>query len=182
MRLVFSAILLSSVILAAGPSRADNRATVIADCQTALKSSASAGYSIRVVSGGYTPGMQAYIHALPSTNSKTKDATFAAALNVKYGVKPMNNTVEMVIVSDQSGATFQLEINKAKTTGGDFTATLQKSEIGGTKLALQDMVCMMAAAPAPAACDDSKKPAACPGGGGVSCVGGQWQCPPLPHR
>jgi hypothetical protein len=182
MRLVFSTIVLSALVTAR-PGNADNGATVVADCKTAIRSSSAAGYGIRIVNGGFTPGMQAYVHELPSTNSKTKDAGFFAALNVKYGVKPANNTIEMVVVSEQQGSTFQLEIKKAKTTGGEYTASLQASDLAGKKLAVQDMVCTIAtAAPTAAVCDPAKKPAACPGGGAVSCTDGQWACPPLPHK
>ena len=31
-------------------------------------------------------------------------------------------------------------------------------------------------------CDDAKRPAACPGGGGPKCEAGKWSCAPLPHQ
>lgn len=181
MRLAWCSLVVG-LVMSARPSRADNVA-VVADCKSAITSSMVGGYGIRIVSGGFTPGVLAYVHELPSTNSKTKQARVVATLNVKQGVKPMNNTVEMNVVSDEADATFQLVIKKAKTAGGEFTATLEKSKVSGTELGVQDMVCTLPGMPAAATtCDASKKPVACPGGGLVSCVDGTWHCPPLPHR
>src|SRR5438874_507632 len=141
MRMRFITSIFALCLLAVA-ARADSGPTVIADCKTAITASAFGGYSVRIVSGGFTPGMQAYIHGLPSTNAKSKDATFIGALNVKQGAKPANDTTQLIFVGDDPSATFSLDIKKAKTSGGQSTATLQKSQVGGKTLDVQDMVCM----------------------------------------
>src|SRR5689334_19448452 len=133
MRTLFSAIAMFGLVLGARSADADKGPVVTADCKTAITSSTVGGFGIRVISGGFTPGMQAYIHELPSTNSKTKDPVLFGAVNVKFGIKPMNNTVEMVLVSTDAASQFQLSIKKAKTSGGQNTATLIKAELGGKK-------------------------------------------------
>jgi hypothetical protein len=142
MRLVTSAITLSILVLTAGQSRAD-KATVVADCKTAITSSSAAGIGVRVVTGGAIPGMQAYVHAMPSTNSKTHLATLIGALEVKHGVKP-NNTVEATFVGVDPTSKFQLVVKRQKTTAGDeftATATFDKTELGGKEVASQELVC-----------------------------------------
>jgi hypothetical protein len=63
-------LFLPAVAFAKAPSPAvDDVAHVVADCGAALRSSGSAGYGIRIVSGGYVAGMQAYVHTLAATNS-----------------------------------------------------------------------------------------------------------------
>ncbi|HEX2685650.1 MAG TPA: hypothetical protein VHN14_03490, partial [Kofleriaceae bacterium] len=98
MRYLTSTVVFSIFALSARASSAD-KATVVADCKTAITTSTTAGIGIRVVTGGVVPGMQAYIHGLPSTNSRTKKATFAGAVEVMDGSKPTSHTVELVIVS-----------------------------------------------------------------------------------
>ena len=39
---------------------------------------------------------------------------------------------------------------------------------------------VVALADTPKKCDAAKKPAACPGGGAVNCVDGEWKCHELP--
>jgi hypothetical protein len=143
MRLVTSAITLSILVLTAGQSRAD-KATVVADCKTAITSSTAAGIGVRVVTGGAIPGMQAYVHEMPSTNSKTHLATLIGALEVKHGVKPDNNTVEVTFVGVDPTSKFQLVVKRQKTTAGaEFTstATFDKTEVGGKTVESQELVC-----------------------------------------
>jgi hypothetical protein len=121
--------------------------------------------------------MQAYIHGLPSTNSKTGNASFVGALNV-HRVDPTADK----FVSDESSSTFELDIKTGKTSSGETVATLQKSNVNGRKLDVQDMVCTVVASGHAQSCDPAKM-IACPGGGGAaSCTNGQWACPPMPHR
>src|SRR5512140_1783742 len=136
MRLVTSAITLSVLVLTAGQSRADKAtvATVVADCKTSITSSTAAGIGVRVVTGGAIPGMQAYVHDMPSTNSKTHLATLVGALEVKHGVKPNNNAVEAIFVGVDPTSKFQLVVKRQKTTAGNVftaTATFDKTEVGG---------------------------------------------------
>jgi hypothetical protein len=89
---ILSAIAFILFVAPTGLARADNKSTVVADCNTAITASAFGGYGVRIVSGGAVPGMQAYVHLLPSTNSKTRGATFVGAFNVKTGAKPADDT------------------------------------------------------------------------------------------
>ncbi len=181
MRLVCSVIAVLSLVLGPRSSRADDGPVVVADCKTQIRSSMVGGLGIRLVAGGYTPGMQAYVHVLPSTNGKPKGAGLVGALNVKLGQKPMNNTVAMVVVNNDGASKFELTISKQKTIGGQNTATLLESEVNGTKLETQGLVCRLAGPTAVAGCDDSPKPAVCPGDGGASCVNRAWVCAPAPR-
>ncbi len=125
MRILVAALLCLSATAAAEP------ASIVADC-------AANGVAVRVVTGGAVPGMQAYVHEV----SKGK-ATFLGAVDVKYGIKPHNNTVEMNLVGEGTAA-FQLVIAKAEAAGGARKATLIKGEVGGKKLDGQEFACTLA--------------------------------------
>ena len=148
MHYLICSIMFSVLALVPRASSAD-KATVIADCKTAITSSTAAGIGIRVVTGGVVPGMQAYVHELPSTNSRTKEATFVAAVAVMYGMKPTNNTVEMSIVATDPSRKFNLTIRKEKTSTGDSRAVLEQAGLGGRSFGGQSLVCTLAASGAP---------------------------------
>ncbi|HEX2687104.1 MAG TPA: hypothetical protein VHN14_10825, partial [Kofleriaceae bacterium] len=86
---------------------------------------------------------------LPSTNSRTKKATFAGAVEVMYGSKPTSHAVELVIVSTDPSKKFHLTINKEKTSAGESTAMLEQAELGGRSFGGQSLVCTLAALAVP---------------------------------
>jgi hypothetical protein len=128
MRTLLPAITFTLLALGARASNAD-KATVVVDCKTAITLSTVGGIGIRVVTGGA-------ISECKRTSMRCRrqiqdqEPTLVSAVNVKYGMKPMNNTVAMNIVSEDAATKFQLVVKKAKTAGGENTASFEKTEPG----------------------------------------------------
>jgi hypothetical protein len=163
------AILFSGLALATRVNRVD-KATVVVNCKTAITSSTAAGIGIRVVTGGAIPGMQAYVHELPSTNSRTKEATFVGAVEVKYGIEPTNHTVAMVIVPTDPTKKFNLTISNEATANGEFKAVLGQAKLGGRSFGSQSLVCALAASDPPGA--GAGLGQLCSGIAGIPCAAG----------
>jgi hypothetical protein len=179
----FTSVAIFSVLALAARTSSADKATVIADCKTAITTSNAAGIGIRVVTGGAIPGMQAYVHELPSTNSKTKVATFVGAVEVKYGNKPTNNTVEVAIVSADPSKKFNLTINKEKTSRGESTAVLQGTESGRKSFGRQTLVCTLGTLATPAS--GAGLGQLCGGIAGIACAEGltcKMTGPPHPDQ
>jgi hypothetical protein len=147
MRYLASAVVFAGLALAAHESSAD-KATVVADCKTAITSSTAAGIGIRVVTGGAVPGTQAYVHALPSTNSRTKVATFVGAVEVRSETRTIGNAVETVIAATDRSRTFHLTIRR-ETAYSEPRVVLDRAELGGRSFGRQSLVCTLAALDVP---------------------------------
>jgi hypothetical protein len=120
---------------------ADDVAHVVADCGAALRSSGSAGYGIRIVSGGYVAGMQAYIHTLAATNSP---GGFTAMVNVEQRSTPKNGAIVMILgnTSGEKNA-FELQINAQTVTDGCHVAMLNKLELNGNTSSTMELRCRL---------------------------------------
>jgi hypothetical protein len=169
MRYLASAVIFSGLALAAHASSAD-KATVVADCKTAITSSTAAGIGIRVITGGAIPGTQVYVHELPSTNSRTKKATFVGAVEVKYEIKTNGNTIETVIVPTDPSQKFRLTIRKERVPNGESRAVLEQAELGGRSFGRQSLLCTLGALDPPNTGAGLGK--LCGGIAGIACAEG----------
>ena len=123
------------------PAAKADVAHVVADCGAALRSSGSAGYGIRIVSGGYVPGIQAYVHTLAATNSP---GGFTGMVNVEQRSTPKNGTTVMIL-GNTSGEknVFELAISTETVGDGSHVAKLNKLELGGTKSGVMELRCRL---------------------------------------